>query len=393
MGILFRKFFLLLLLSHVMTVGLVGLFIQYTGGSPTPVAQTGTDAVHPPPPFADNTPSMETFRPPPPPMQQPPFLVQKPLLPPFQQPQPHGHVDLGPLLPIAVGGFTSLAFAFLMAWYFSQPIQLLQRALAAIAGGKLNTRVGTSLAGRKDELASLGADFDIMAERLQRLITGQQRLLHDVSHELRSPLARVQTATELLRQQPPRLEEICEHIERDCSRMDSLIGDILTLARMNAREQVDMTDLVSLSDVIASIAEDADLEAEHGHFQLDIQIGEPLFVTGNDDLLRYAIENILRNAFRYSPPGGSIQLTVCRGTALNSAMIEVLDQGPGIPEDELASLFQPFQRGSQTNGAKGFGLGMAIAQRAVEAHGGQIEANNRESGGLRVSLRLPLAKA
>lgn len=296
-----------------------------------------------------------------------------------------------PLVPLLAGGVVSLLFAALLAWYFARPIRSLRGAFESVAAGRLDTRIGATMSQRRDELADLGGDFDRMAERLQGLVQGQQRLLHDVSHELRSPLARLQAITDLMRQQPERSAELLERIDRDTGRMDRLVGELLTLARLDAGTAGRMDETPDLTELLTQLAEDARLEAEPRHGRIELDLSGVLTLQGNGELLHRAIENIVRNAVRHSPEGGRIGIAAQRhGQRIE---ITVDDEGPGVAPHELASIFEPFVRGQSATASSGYGLGLAITRRIVQAHGGSIHASNRPTGGLRVMLNLPTRPA
>jgi two-component system OmpR family sensor kinase len=287
---------------------------------------------------------------------------------------------------IVAATLASLLFAALLAWYFSRPIRALRSAFEAASRGDLAPRF--ALPGRAgDELSDLGRDFDRMSARLAALMNGQRRLLHDVSHELRSPLARLQAAVGLAHQQPEKIGSSLDRIERESMRMDKLVGELLTLSRLEAatglarREQLDLTELADQVAVDARF--EAGLEAPH----ISVEAPGAVVVHGDPDLLWSAVENVVRNAIRHGGSGGGIRI-VLRLDA-QWAHLDVLDRGPGIPDADLASIFQPFFR-SNPNNVDGHGLGLAIAQHVMAAHGGSISAANREDGGLRVSLSLPL---
>jgi len=292
---------------------------------------------------------------------------------------------VGPWLPIVAATLASLLFAALLAWYFSRPIRALQRAFDAAAAGDLAPRFAHAaprLIG--DELAELGHDFDRMSAQLRALMDGQRRLLHDVSHELRSPLARLQAAIGLAHQRPDRLQASLERIERESVRMDRLVGELLTLSRLEAATTLPATEAVDLVEMVDQIADDARFEAGA---VVDVDAPEPVTVRGAPDLLWSAVENIVRNAVKHGA-GGPVNVRLHPDGDL--AHIEVLDKGPGIAPEHLGDVFEPFFRSNPTrNNVDGHGLGLAIAKRVVETHGGRISAANRAEGGLRVTITLP----
>jgi two-component system OmpR family sensor kinase len=290
---------------------------------------------------------------------------------------------------IVIGLATSLAFSALLAWYLARPIRSLRWAFDAAAAGRLETRVGPLMGRRRDEIADLGRDFDRMAQQLQNLVSSQRRLLHDVSHELRSPLARLQAAIGLARQQPSKLEASLERIEREATRLDSMVGEVLALARLESGTAARAKERVDLAYIAASIAEDARFEAEALGRSLRFNASGDAPVIGNADLLHRAVENIVRNAVKFTREGTTVDVRV--HTTRTSAILTVTDHGPGIAAGELEKVFDPFYRGEAGTGTAGFGLGLAIAQRAVDAHGGAIRASNVPGGGLEVEVDLPLA--
>lgn len=299
-----------------------------------------------------------------------------------------------PALPLLAAALVSLVFAALLAAYFSRPIRSLRAAFEAVADGHLERRLTPAMGRRRDELADLGRDFDRMAERLQTLVDGQRRLLHDVSHELRSPLARLHAAIGLARQRPERSADSFDRVEREAVRMDRLVGELLTLSRLEAASTIDVADRVALAELLADVVEDACLEAEPRGVRVELVVSSlQATVRGDGELLRRAIENVVRNAVRYSPAGGRVGVELV--AAANGVWrIDVSDEGHGVDASELASIFTPFFRGKLARAASagdGHGLGLAIARRVVIAHGGAIVAANRVSGGLCVSLTLPAA--
>lgn len=290
---------------------------------------------------------------------------------------------------IIIGIATSLAFSALLAWYLARPIRNLRWAFDAAAAGRLETRVSPRMGRRRDEIADLGRDFDRMATQLQKLVSAQRRLLHDVSHELRSPLARLQAAIGLARQEPAKVEPSLERIEREASRLDQMVGEVLALARLEGGTATRPKERVDLAYLAANIAEDARFEAEAAGRALRFHADGDAPVMGDADLLHRAVENVVRNAVKFTREGTTVDVSV--RTTKHSAVLSVTDEGPGISSAELAKVFDPFYRGEAGNGTPGFGLGLAIAQRAIDAHGGTIRAANAPRGGLEVTIELPLA--
>lgn len=292
-------------------------------------------------------------------------------------------------LQLGVALVASLVFSAGLAWYLARPVRHLRAASRRLADGALETRVGPVLGGRRDEIADLGRDFDHMAARLQALVGAQRRLLHDVSHELRSPLARLQVAVGLARQQPARVEAALERIEREAARLDSLVGELLTLSRLEAGVTGAPFEALDAGELLEEVAADARFEAEAAGCRVALRLPGALTVRGHAELLRRAFENVLRNAVKYAGRGTEIEATAARDAS--GVTLTVCDRGPGVPEADLARLFEPFYRAESGTERAGYGLGLAIARRAVEAHGGAIRAANRAGGGLCVEIRLPVA--
>ena len=296
---------------------------------------------------------------------------------------------LTPWIPIVAAVFASLLFSVLLAWYFSRPIRALRQAFDAAAGGDLAPRFVSASGKSHSELNDLGRDFDRMTARLRNLIDGQTRLLHDVSHELRSPLARLQAAIGLAHQQPDKIAASMERIERESVRMDKLVGELLTLARLEAGAIKASQEEISMADLLEQIADDASYEAASQQRTVVREGEADVLVVGQADLLGRAIENVVRNAIKHSAEGGEVQLQARALPDARQLCIRVLDRGPGVAPADLETIFQPFFRSSNA-GTEGHGLGLAIAQHVIEAHGGSIKATNRAGGGLCVEMILPV---
>lgn len=309
--------------------------------------------------------------------------------PPFEGHPPEPSV----FLPLGVGLFASIVFSALLAWHLSKPIRHLRWAFGAVAEGRLDTRVGPLMGARRDEVADLGQDFDRMAGQIQSLVGAQRRLLHDVSHELRSPLARLQAAIGLARQDQDssRLEATFDRIERETMRLDELVGQILTLARLDAGSRDFGNDEMDLVDMTAAIADDARFEAQALGRDLSFRGAGARTAAVRGELIQRALENVIRNAVKYTRDGSTVEVDAREDE--QEFRLTVSDRGPGVPEADLQAIFEPFYRGRNGHAADGFGLGLAIARRAVLAHGGRIQARNRDGGGLQVEIVLPLGLA
>ena len=296
-----------------------------------------------------------------------------------------------PTMPIAVALVASMVFALLLAWYFSYPIRHLKNAFAQAASGNLDLELEPVMSSRSDELADLGRDFDIMTAKLRTLMESQRRLLHDVAHELRSPIARLQVAIGLARvQDKDKLDITLERIERESVRMDKLVGELLTLSRLEANVPGSMEEHIEIQALLADMINDASFEAGANGKHIEGQIDCPVELKGNPELLYRAIENVLRNAIKHTAVETTVQLHTQVDEVNELLHLSILDRGPGVPEDELNSIFELFFRSSRTkSNSAGHGLGLSIARRIIEAHNGFIRAANRRDGGLRVDITLP----
>lgn len=322
-----------------------------------------------PPPMGPTFPPRSSMSPPPGPLPRPP----------------------SPWLPLVFGFLASLGVSAMLAWYVATPIRHLRRALDQAADGRLETRVQPLIGGRRDELADLGRNFDHMAQRLEALIEAQRRLLHDVSHELRSPLARIQAAIGLAGQDPAKMQESLERVERETVRLDELVGEVLTLARLESMTPGAMEDEIDMTGLLSGVVADARFEAQAKGVAIEFKGDGNMLIRGRTELIYRAAENVIRNAVRFTPAAGVVAVEAYADDRRPVLCIDVLDQGPGVLPEELDVIFEPFSRGrnQKTRENKGYGLGLAIARRAVAAHGGNIRAQNRSIGGLCVHIELP----
>lgn len=378
MGRLFWKFFFAFF-GALVTAGVgvgfaVHLFLQQPPG-------VGVGPYGPPPPG----PGMEA-------PDRPPAALPAPAWdrrPPHELP-PRGDGPPPPLLPIIAAVLASLAASGLLAWYFAKPVRHLRWAFGAVADGKLETRVQPLMEGRRDEIADLGRDFDQMTIKLRQTIESQRRLLHDVSHELRSPLARLQAAVGLARQDPARVAATFDRIERETARLDQLVGELLTIARLDAGTSAEAAVRLDLIELVAAVADDAAFEARASGRDLVFSGNGELVIPGRPELLHRAFENVMRNAVKFTAPETTVEV-VANIASTGSLRVEVRDRGPGVLPSEIDAIFEPFHRGANRSAQEGFGLGLAIARRAIEAHGGTIRAANRPEGGLCMEIVLPAA--
>ncbi|WP_335944355.1 ATP-binding protein [Pseudomonas sp. G166] len=292
-----------------------------------------------------------------------------------------------PWTPLIIGTVMSALFSGYMAFYLAWPLAYLRRAMSDVAQGRFETRVKPMMGARRDEIVDLAGDCDRMANQLKLLVEAQQHLLHDISHELRSPLTRMQAAIGLLQQDPARLEMV-ERIDRESVRMDILIEALLTLARLQGRPESIEREPIDIVELLSVIVEDARFEAQMKGCQVSLQAC-PAFVSRvSGELLYRCFENVIRNAVRYTRPGSTVVVVAETTTEAGCLTVRISDQGPGVENDRLQDIFHPFERGLNDSSA-GFGLGLAIASRAVEIHGGTIMARNEPAGGLTVEISLP----
>jgi signal transduction histidine kinase len=289
----------------------------------------------------------------------------------------------------------SAVVCFFLARYLVSPVDQLRRATRQIASGDLDVRVSPKLKGRHDELGLLAADLDTMSERVRNLLELKQQLLRDVSHELRSPLARLQLALSLARREEG--NGVARHLARigcEADRLEELIARTLKLARLERPMQGIETTLVDVAGLLTNIVADVGIEADAHGCSVVLETDRPLLVNGDVELLRSAMENVIRNAVRYAPAGSKVGIDARRADARCIEVI-VRDHGPGVPEKDLELIFEPFYRvdAARNRAVGGDGLGLAIAARAVAIHGGTIQASNLGPAGLAVHVSLPALEA
>ncbi len=322
---------------------------------------------------------------------------------------PGPRVFFGPhdasLLGIAV--ILSGLVCYLLAWSMTSPVTRLRKAAQSLAAGDLSARTGAPIGGGRDDLTELMRDFDRMAERIEGLVDSQSRLLKDVSHELRSPLARLSVALGLARQRvasesgpeaAPELESALNRIELEADRLNQLIQRLLTISRLESGTDGLRKTELPLRELVEQVARDAEYETPGRRCRITTdQTADPadqFVVEGDPDLLRSAVENVVRNATRYTAEGTTVEVRLERQRAANGVeevIVRVQDSGPGVPDEALQKILEPFYRlddarNRQTGGA---GLGLSIADRAIRLHGGQLRASNRNEGGLEIEIRIP----
>lgn len=308
-------------------------------------------------------------------------------------PPPPGLATIGPIpvVPLVSGLLAMLVVGVAVAWYLSIPLRHLRRGLRDVAQGRFDTRVAPLLRGRRDELTEVAEDFDRMARQLQQVTQSRRELLHDISHELRSPLARMQAAIGLLRQDAEQVPAMIDRIERESGRMDALIEELLTLHRLEAAPESWALETIDVLDLLHAVTEDADFEARAT--QREVRIAGPgeFVARVRGELLYRAFENVIRNAVKYTAAGTSVEVVARIDSAGDQLVVTVADRGPGVPEEFCGLMFEPFTRLANSAPVLGVGLGLAIARRALVVHGGTIAVAAREDGGLIMTLRVPRA--
>lgn len=319
-----------------------------------------------------------------------------------------------PILHILGVALVGALSCYLLARHLTSPVTKLRAATRELAGGNLSVRVAPAMGRRRDELAALGTDFDLMAEKIETLINSQRRLLGDISHELRSPLTRLNVALELARQRAgPEAAGALERIQHEAENLNEMIGQLLTLTRLESGAEVLPKAEFDLPMLIREVTDDADFEAHSRNRSVTLKTVEHLPIVGTEHLLRRAIENVVRNAVQYTSEGTAVVVELrlesgatCAGMSTEQAggklatenaskrcaLITVRDHGSGVPEHALREIFRPFYRvdDARDREAGGVGLGLAIAERAVRLHGGAVEASNVMEGGFIVTITLPL---
>ncbi|HEY0860795.1 MAG TPA: HAMP domain-containing sensor histidine kinase [Pseudoxanthomonas sp.] len=306
----------------------------------------------------------------------------------------HLRIGIVPLLPFAPLLSITLAVVVTsagLAWYLSRPLERLKWALRRAAEGRLDTRVHALMSGRRDEIVDLAEDFDRMATRLQQLQESRRILLHDISHELRSPLSRIQAAIGVLEQDPSQKSVMIDRITRESERLDTLIEELLTLHRIEDLTANMVRESVDVIEVLHAVAADAAFEARASARTVSIDAPGRFVMPANADLIYRAFENAVRNAVKFSPPQGDVEIVAVVAPDGMWLDVCILDRGPGVSEEMLETIFHPFTRAGGSESVAGSGLGLAITRRAVEMHGGQVSAARRLGGGLSVRFSIPLS--
>ncbi len=294
------------------------------------------------------------------------------------------------ILQILAVVLTGGLFCYALALYLTSPISKLRSATQKLAEGDLQTRVGKKVGKRHDEISDLARDFDEMAERIEALVTAEKRLTQDISHELRSPLARLNVALELARAKSnDETKTLIERIEAESNRLNEMLSRLLTLSKLESGSGDFEKMEVNLTRLFDQVVSDADFEAQAKGKSVKVLHKDAVKVFGNENLLRSAIENVLRNAVKYTKDNTGVEVSLEKNG--KTVIISVKDYGSGVPDDELEKLFKPFYRLQTARDRKtgGIGLGLAIAERAVNVHSGRIKARNTNDG-LYVEIELPM---
>ncbi|MGB4600633.1 MAG: ATP-binding protein [Trichlorobacter sp.] len=314
-----------------------------------------------------------------------------------------GSLDYLHLLPLPLLGNPNMAFqlsivliisgfvCFLLTRYLVSPLIVLRDATGRFASGELSVRIGKRIGRRKDEITELARDFDVMADQIESLMKLQQQLIGIISHELRSPLARLNVALDLARRKiGAEAEHALNRIEEEAQELNEMINDLLTLTRLENGHVFFEMGPVDIVELVREIAEDGDFEAQGSNRGVKIIMFDKCFIFGNIELLKSAMENVVRNAIRYTQENTDVEISIRRQNR-DKIQIAVRDHGPGLPDKELNNIFRPFYRVSDSRERQtgGTGLGLSISERAVHLHHGTISAENAADGGLIVCIALP----
>lgn len=284
-----------------------------------------------------------------------------------------------------------LLMAYILANNITKPIRILGRGMNRVANGDLETRISQQMDNRDDELSNLAKQFDKMAEKLQKLVAKERHLLHHVSHEMRSPLARMQAIVGLIQAQPQKQEQYLKRLEGELTRMDTLVGELLTLSRLETSNIPLETDMLKLLPFLTNLVEDSQSIATKNKqtvsLHIDPKVPEQAAVCANESYLYRAFDNVIRNAMNYSPEGSIIRVNI--GQDHRNWLIDVTDNGPGVDENQLPHIFTAFYRADSSASKPGTGLGLALTKHIVGQHCGKIIAENVQPNGLRMRFILP----
>lgn len=368
---LFWRFFIVFWLIQLLALAAIALSFQFSSEANANMHYRDAPWRQPPPPMLNS--SLPGFSP----AQMPKFK------PPFWR---HPLFHLGAIF------LSSILFSAILARYVSAPIAKLKHGLDQVAANNWQTQLAEPLTNRRDEFGSLSRSFNQMAQNIDAAVNSQRRLLHDVSHELRSPLARLQILAGLAKQSADSAAYAAPRIEQETQKLETLVEEILTFSKLDSGITTVEAIMLSIADILSSICEDAQLEGREQHKQVILHIdGDEHTLKADPGLLYRALENVIRNAVKFTPPNTDVSVHLCQ----DDLQIKVLvtDHGPGVPPTQLPKLFSPFFKAHSTH--SGIGLGLSIAKRAVEHCGGSIHAENRlvaqKIVGFAVCLAFPLA--
>jgi two-component system sensor histidine kinase CpxA len=285
-----------------------------------------------------------------------------------------------------IGLVVLLCYAF--AYHLTSPVRRLRAVVDCFGRGDFSARAP---ANRKDELGELARSFNQMAGRIQTLLAAERRLLLDISHELRSPLARLGVAVELARSGEDR-EHMLDRIQKEADRLNELVGELLQVTRVEVDPSMQKMDSVHLDELLADLVYDSLLEAKAKDCTLLLKAPVSAIVSGDEELIRRAVENVIRNAIRYAPRGTPLDIELAKFH--DAAVVSVRDYGPGVPEEALSRIFDPFYRvdSDRNRASGGLGLGLAIARRSIQLHKGKLTAQNAHPG-LLVVMEFPMGPA
>lgn len=286
-----------------------------------------------------------------------------------------------------------LLLAYILANNISKPINILERGMNRLAGGDLETRIAHQLVGRRDELANLAVQFDSMAGQLQKLVEKERHLLHHVSHEMRSPLARMQALLALMQLQPQKQEQNMQRLESELGRMDTLVGELLTLSRLETAHAGMEKDPLKLVPFLENLVEDSRAVASQNRQTIELHYKPSdagALVSAHEGYLYRAFDNVLRNAMAYSPLGGTIRVNL--SSQRQNWVVDIVDNGPGVDEQQLPHIFTAFYRADSGAHKQGTGLGLAIARHVIGQHCGKVMAYNVQPQGLNIRFELPKLK-
>ncbi len=311
----------------------------------------------------------------------------------------HGPINKFSIFPpdftmrITISFIMLTLLSFLLARHITDPITKLRKATQAFATGNLGTRVSETLGNRQDEIAQLGLDFDQMTTQIQTLNKDRQQILRDISHELRSPLARLSIALEISRNKASKeVMPSLQRIDLEAERLNTLIGEILLLNRLETGPNLRKCKLVDLSDLIRRIGDDANFEAQSKNVSVVVASSPVIHIYGYPEMLHRAIENVVRNAIRHTAKGTTVDISIeAKSSKKDPIILTIEDKGPGVPSTAMPHIFKPFYRIEGDRGRKtgGTGVGLAIAYKAIKLHDGVIKAENSRDGGLKMTITIP----